>query len=200
MGLIINYEDGQTPLDEDEKEGLIIPSITTRQELDEVEQRNIEKAIRWTIERRRKFSTGEVLTETFICGLHKKMLGEVWQWAGSFRNSNKNIGVDKFQIGVQLRILIDDCKYWIVNQIYSPEEIAIRFKHRIVSIHCFANGNGRHSRLIADVIIEKIFGKEVFTWGSYNLVEKSEFRSLYLNALRQADKGNYGPLIQFAWS
>lgn len=200
MGLNINYENGQTPLDEDEKEGLIIPSVTIRQELDEVEQRNIEKAIQWTIERRRKFTIEEVLTESFMCDIHRKMLGEVWQWAGSFRNSNKNIGADKFQIGIELRILLDDCKYWIANKTYSPEEIAIRFKHRIVSIHCFANGNGRHSRLIGDIIIEKLFGKEIFTWGSHSLAEKSDFRNIHLAALRHADKGNYEPLMRFARS
>ncbi|QEH43531.1 mobile mystery protein B [Chitinophaga sp. XS-30] len=200
MGLAVEYQDGQTPLDEDEKEGLLIPSVTTRGELDEVEQRNIEEAIRWTVQRRKKFTANEVLTEAFVQELHVKMLGEVWRWAGSFRNSNKNIGVDKYQIGIELRILLDDCKYWMDNNIYGSDEIAIRFKHRIVSIHCFANGNGRHSRLIADVIIEKIFGGEVFTWGRQNLVSHNEYRALYLAALRAADRGDFEPLIRFARS
>lgn len=200
MGLEIQYQEGQTPLDEDEKEGLLIPSVTTRGELDEVEQRNIEDALRWTIERRKKFTPGEILTENFIRQLHARMLGNVWHWAGTFRNSNKNLGVDKYQIATATRSLLDDCKYWIENKTFSEDEIAIRFKHRIVSIHCFANGNGRHSRLIADVIIEKIFNREVFTWGGKDLVQRSEFRALYLNALRMADRGNYEPLIQFSRS
>ena len=200
MGLEIQYGEGQTPLDEDEKEGLLIPSVTTRGELDEVEQRNIEDAFRWTIERRRKFTREEILTEAFVKELHLKMLGGVWRWAGTFRNSNKNLGVDKYQISIELRLLLDDCKFWINNKIFSEDEIAVRFKHRIVSIHCFANGNGRHSRLIADVIIEKVLGREVFTWGNKNLVARSEFRGLYLNALRMADRGNYQYLIRFARS
>ena len=200
MGLVIEYEDGQTPLDEDEKDGLLIPAITTRGELDEVEQRNIEEAIRWTIERRKKFTTHEILTEAFICDLHKRMLAGVWQWTGSFCNSNKNIGVDKYQVATELRMLLDDCIYWIENNSFSPDEIAVRFKHRIVSIHCFSNGNGRHSRLIADIIIEKIFGGEVFTWGGNNLLPAGEFRAKYLSALRAADKGSYEALIQFARS
>jgi len=200
MGLIIQYDEGQTPLDEDEKEGLLIPSVSTRYDLDEVEQRNIEEAVKWTIERRKKFTASEILTEEFVCGLHVKMLGEVWEWAGRFRTSNKNIGVDKYQIGVELRLLIDDCKFWIAHSTFSADEIAIRFKHRIVSIHCFANGNGRHSRLFADVIIEKIFERPVFTWGGKLLVQPSEFRSAYLSALRQADIGNYEPLIEYARS
>ncbi|MFC4144619.1 mobile mystery protein B [Pedobacter mendelii] len=200
MGLIIHYEDGQTPLDEDEKDGLLIPAITTRGELDEIEQRNIEEAIRWTIERRKKFTASEILTEPFICELHKRMLAGVWQWAGAFRDSNKNIGVDKYQVATELRMLLGDCNYWLENNTFSPDEIAVRFKHRIVSIHCFANGNGRHSRLIADIIIEKMLGGEVFTWGGNNLLSTGEFRAKYLSALREADKGNYDTLIQFARS
>ena len=128
------------------------------------------------------------------------MLAGVWQWAGSFRNTNKNLGVDKYQIGTDLRMLLDDCKFWVENNTYPPDEIAVRFKHRIVSIHCFSNGNGRHSRLIADIIIEKIFGREVFTWGSQSLIRSSDMRATYLNALREADRGSYVNLIAFARS
>lgn len=200
MGLNIDYEEGQTPLDEDEKDGLLIQTVSTRAELDEVEQRNIEDAILWTVERRRRFTVDEVLSEQFINALHVKMLGEVWQWSGQFRTTNKNIGVDKYQISIELRNLIDDCKYWIKNKVYSPDEIAVRFKHRLVSIHCFPNGNGRHSRLMGDIIIEKLFGEPVFSWGGKNLIQKGEFRTLYLQALREADNGNYELLIKFARS
>src|SRR6187402_3192656 len=132
MGLIqIQYEEGQTPLDEDEKDGLLIPSVTTRAELDEVEQRNIEEAIRWTLGRGKKFTASEMLTETFVRELHRRMLGEVWQWAGNFRQTDKNIGVDKYQVGIELRTLLDDCKYWIEKKVWGEDEIAIRFKHRI---------------------------------------------------------------------
>jgi len=161
MGLIqIQYEEGQTPLDEDEKDGLLIPSVTTRAELDEVEQRNIEEAIRWTLGRGKKFTASEMLTETFVRELHRRMLGEVWQWAGNFRQTDKNIGVDKYQVGIELRTLLDDCKYWIEKKVWGEDEIAIRFKHRIVSIHCFANGNGRHARLMGDLIAERSWGRK----------------------------------------
>lgn len=196
----LQYQEGQTPLDEDEKDGLRLPSVTTRGDLDEVEQRNIEEAIRWTAERRRRFTVGEVLTENFVQGLHQRMLGGVWEWAGTFRKSNKNIGVDKYQIPTELRTLLDDCKFWIENKTYGEDEIAVRFKHRIVSIHCFVNGNGRHSRLMADIVIEQVFGREVFTWGSTSLIQSGEFRSTYLQALRAADNGNYAPLLKFARS
>jgi Fic-DOC domain mobile mystery protein B len=199
MGLVdIQYEEDQTPLDEEEKEGLLLSSVTTRSELNEVEQKNIEEAMRWTIERRKKFTADEILTEKFVRELHRKMLGSVWEWAGRFRQSNKNIGVDRYQIGVELWTLLNDCKFWIDNKSFSEDEIAIRFKHRLVSIHCFANGNGRHSRLVADVIADKIFGREVFTWGESNLIHRGEFRSLYITALQAADKGNYQPLLTFA--
>jgi Fic-DOC domain mobile mystery protein B len=201
MGLIdIQNEEGRTPLSEEEKEGLLIPSATTRGELNELEQRNIEEAVRWTIERRKKFTADEILTEKFVRELHQRMLGNVWKWAGHFRQSNKNIGVDKYQISVELWTLLYDCKFWVGNKSFKEDETAIRFKHRIVSIHCFANGNGRHSRLIADVIADKIFGREVFTWGERDLIHRKEFRSGYITALKAADHGNYQPLLTFARS
>jgi Fic-DOC domain mobile mystery protein B len=196
MGLELKYEEGQTPLDENEKEGLKIKSITTQGELDEFEQLNIEKAVEWTI--RTNLKTEKILTEKFVKDLHKRMYGEVWKWAGEFRRSEKNIGIPWTRIGMELRNLLDDTKYWIENDTYSPEEIAIRFKHRIVSIHCFPNGNGRHSRMMADIIIESIFGKEIFSWHQSNMVKADETRKKYINSLREADNGNIKPLIKFA--
>ena len=146
MGLDLEYIEGQTPLDEDEKEGLLIPSIATRGELDEFEQQNIEEAIAWSLSR--SFKAEKVFSEDFVKTLHKRMYNNVWAWAGVFRRTNKNIGVDKWQIPTELRALMDDVKYWHTNGTYEPDELVIRFKHRLVSIHCFPNGNGRHSRLI----------------------------------------------------
>lgn len=196
MGLDLKYADGQTPLDEDEKEGLKIKSITTQKELDEFEQLNIEKAVEWTI--RANLKPDKILTEKFIKDLHKKMYGDVWKWAGEFRKTDKNIGIKWTQIGIELKNLIDDTKYWLENNTYPPKEIAIRFKHRIVAIHCFPNGNGRHSRMMADIIIESIFGKEIFSWHKSNMIKVDETRKEYIIALRKADNGNIKPLIKFA--
>lgn len=196
MGLDFEYIYGQTPLSEEEKVGLLIKSITTRGELDELEQLNIEKAVEWTLEN--KFSKEKILSEEFIKLVHKKMLGNVWEWAGKFRRSEKNIGVEWIRIGVELRMLLDDTKYWIENNTYSSDEIAIRFKHRLVNIHCFPNGNGKHSRLMADIIIESVFGKKVFTWNNSNLVKPDNVRKEYINSIIQADNGSIEPLLEFA--
>lgn len=198
MGLELHYKAGQTPLNEEEKEGLKIKSITTQGELDEFEQLNIEKAVEWTIHTNLK--QDRILTEKFVKDLHKKMYGDVWKWAGEFRKSDKNIGIKWIQINVELKNLIDDTKYWIANNTFSPEEISIRFKHRIVAIHCFPNGNGRHSRMMADIIIECIFGKELFSWHNSRMVNADETRKKYIEALRNADNGNINPLIEFAKS
>ena len=198
MGLNLEYIYGQTPLDEDEKEGLKIKTIFTRGDLNEFEQLNIEKAIEWIIPR--NFSVEYILSEGYIKELHKKMFADVWDWAGVFRKTNKNLGVDKHNIAIELRQLLDDCLYWIQNDIYSEDEIAIRFKHRIVKIHPFPNGNGRHSRLMADIISEKIFRKTVFSWGIEEISRPGETRKAYINALQAADLGDYLPLISFARS
>ena len=196
MGLEIVYEEGQTPLDEDEKRGLKIKTISTKEELDEFEQLNIEKAVEWTIHA--NLISDKILTKKFIKDLHKRMYSDVWKWAGQFRKSEKNIGITWTQIDLELKKLLDDTKYWIEEKIYSSDEIAIRFKHRLVSIHCFPNGNGRHSRMMADIIIESIFDKKIYTWQMSNMVKADETRKQYINTLKEADKGNINPLIEFA--
>ena len=128
------------------------------------------------------------------------MFSDVWDWAGTFRKSNKNLGVDKFIIEQELTKLLDDCKFWIENKIYPSDEIAIRLKFRMVSIHPFPNGNGRHSRIYADIFISHVFNLPVYSWGGTNLNKEGETRLRYLNALHQADQGNIQALIQFARS
>ncbi len=198
MGLDLEYIDGQTPLDEDEKEGLLVATIATRGELDEFEQQNIEQAIQWALTR--SFKPEAIFTQDFICNVHKRMYAAVWAWAGEFRKTNKNIGVDKWQIPTELKYLLDDAIYWHKNNTYTADEIAIRFKHRIVSIHCFPNGNGRHSRLMADIIIDKIYKQPVFTWGATNLSSDSNTREAYLKAVKAADNSDYHLLLNFARS
>lgn len=200
MGLEIEYLPGQTPLDEEEKEGLKILTISTKGELDEFEQKNIEQAVQWTIGKKLKID--KLVSEQFVRSIHKRMYDEVWKWAGHFRKTEKNIGVESWRIPTELRQLLGDAIYWIENDTFPEDEIAIRFKHRIVSIHCFPNGNGRHSRLMADLIAEKIFDRKIFTWGQSNsiLSKESDARSYYLKALKRADKGDFIDLLDFARS
>jgi len=199
MGLTIEYESGQTPLSEEEMEGLKVPTITTREELDEFEQQNIEKALEWYLYRR-KFKVDKILTEDFIQQVHVKMFGDVWSWAGQFRTSEKTIGIPWHQVPTRLRQLLGDCKYWIEQKTYPDEEIAIRFKHELVAIHLFPNGNGRHSRLMADIVMKHIFNKPTFTWGHKNIVDKSKTRSTYIKSLKDGDNGDFEDLIAFAQS
>ena len=198
MGLELEYISGQTPLDEEEKEGPLKKTISTRAELDEFEQLNIDEARVWLL--KTKLGLDRILTEEFIKELHSKMFENVWRWAGTFRRSNKNIGIDKTEIPFQLRQLVENTKYWVEHKTFSEDEIVIRFSHRLVQIHLFPNGNGRHSRLIADVLIHKGFGKDEFPWGSTNLTAAGEVRITYLTALRNADNGNFTDLITFARS
>lgn len=198
MGLTIEYGPGQTPIDPDEREGLLLPYISTLGELNEFEQLNIQQAVQWTLNRR--FTAERILREEFVRRLHREMYGDVWDWAGEFRLTNKNIGVDKYEIPMALRNLLDDCRFWVEHETFGADEIALRFKHRLVSIHCFPNGNGRHSRLIADVLASHVFGRPVFTWGRGDLTGRTDARKEYLAALRSADAGDIGPLLEFARS
>ena len=189
---IFETDDNSTPLTADEKDGLKLKWITLRSELNEVEARNIAQAQIWLLNNKNK----EIFSTTFLCTLHKKMFGEVWKWAGVFRTTERNIGVAPYQIPVKLMQLFDDVKYWITNNTYSNHEIAVRFHHKLVQIHPFPNGNGRVSRLMADIIFQKLEGKNLY-WGNTNLVNVSEVRKNYINALRNADNGDYSDLLEF---
>jgi Fic-DOC domain mobile mystery protein B len=199
MGLELIYDDGQTPLSEEEMEGLLIPGITTRGDLDEFEQLNIQKAVEFYLIRR-KFKVDKILTEDFIYAVHKKMLGDVWSWAGETRTSEKTIGIKRYMIPMRLKQLLDNCNFWIENETFSPEEISIRFKHELVAIHIFPNGNGRHSRLMGDIMMRNVFKGSKFSWGQKGLVDKSEARSTYIKSLKKADIGEFEELIAFAQS
>ena len=198
MGLNFDPDDGQTPLADDEKEGLLIPTVATRGELDEFEQLNIEQAVEWTL--RSRFNAEKVFSERFVRELHRRMYGSIWKWAGAFRTTEKNIGIDPVMIPVELRKLLGDAAFWVENDSSVPDEIAIRFKHRLVQIHCFPNGNGRHSRLMADIVASHVLGEPVFSWGSENLVEYGVAREEYLAAVHEADAGDQRRLIVFARS
>lgn len=196
MGLEFDPSPGQTPLNDEDIKGLLIPSVSTQGALNELEQKNIEKAILWSLGRR--FDSNKIFSEKFIKQLHLKMFGDVWKWAGEFRKTNTNIGVNYPLVSLQLRMLVDDARFWLKHQIYEPDEFTLCFKHRLVAIHCFPNGNGRHSRLVADIIITNIFGKPEFTWGSANIIQQGEARKLYIKALQAADQHDMSPLLAFA--
>ena len=187
-------DDASTPLDSDERDGLIPSYITLRGELNEAEQANIVRAEEWAFSRRR-----DVLDQKFLNQLHKRMFGSVWKWAGVFRQSGKNIDVDAYQIPQQLQLLIDDCKYWIEHETFEPDEIATRFHHRLVFVHPYANGNGRHARLAAD-LLAVFMGRQRFTWGRVNLVDVGNTRAAYIQALRSADQHDYTSLLAFVRS
>lgn len=182
----------------EDREGMKGPFVNTEWELDQLEKLNIEKAVEWSIHGR--FNRDQILSEPFIKKLHLEMFGNVWDWAGTYRKSDKNIGVEWTRIGIELRKLLDDSGYWITNETFAPDELAIRFKHRLVKIHCFPNGNGRHSRLMADILIEKVFKRKVFTWGLNLSMGPEEVRKAYLKAIKQADQGDILPLLHFARS
>ena len=190
------YPHGATPLDRNEIEGLIPTHITSRGELNRWEQDNINEALAWVDSHKPK----EILNESFMKRLHKRMFGDVWKWAGTFRQSDKNIGVSWYIISSDLKNLCDDVHYWMENKIYSEDEIAARFHHRLVSIHLFSNGNGRHARLIADILLENILHKPRFSWGRADLYNSGDDRGRYIQSLQAADKGDYAPLLEFVRS
>jgi Fic-DOC domain mobile mystery protein B len=190
------YPEGATPIDPDEAEDLLLIHITTQGELNRWEQDNIIEALAWID----KTKPTNILNEQFIKQLHKRMFGNVWKWAGKFRQSDKNIGVSWHQVPLYLNNMCKDVPVWIKTQKESSEEMAVRFHHRLVWIHPFPNGNGRHARLMADILLENVLHGSPFTWGKLDLSSPSKHRSRYIDALQEADNGNYAPLLEYAKS
>jgi Fic-DOC domain mobile mystery protein B len=186
--------DDATPLTPEEQRELIPAHIAYRRELNEDEQENIARGQDWALRSRR-----DPLSEKFVTDLHKRMLGDVWRWAGKFRKTERNLGIPFYEIPTALRQLLDDTKAWIEYKSYSPDEIAVRFHHKLVQIHPFPNGNGRHSRLMADLLVMRLGGQR-FSWGSTNLQAVGDVRGRYIAALKAADNHDIGPLLVFARS
>lgn len=186
--------DDATVLDPEAQEGLKQSWIITRSDLNQAEQANIQQGAIWA-----RRSRQDILSSDFIRKLHARMLGDVWIWAGRFRTRNLNLGIEYHQIPTQLKQKLDDTRFWVDNATYHPDEIAVRLHHSLVYIHPFLNGNGRHARLMADLLIARLNG-EVFSWGGKNLTSVSELRQQYIHALKAADTLDIEPLLAFARS
>lgn len=187
-------DDNATPLTPEERKGLIPSHVALHSELNEIEQQNILEADQWAFQRKRP-----VLDEKFLRGLHRRMFGQVWRWAGKYRSSERNLGIESYRIEPEMRQLIDDVRYWMEHESFARDEIAVRFHHRLVSIHPFPNGNGRWSRLVADLLIVRL-GAERFSWGKENLQRAGDVRKIYIEALHAADDHDLAPLLAFARS
>lgn len=196
MGLKIGeaHAPGATPMDPDERDGLVPKHIVLKRELDEFEQINILEGQAWA-ERNKNFRKN-LLSDENARKLHQKMFGKTWKWAGTFRRTEKSIGVDPVKIGVMLHDLLEDVKAWQEFKTYPVDEQAVRLHHRMVLIHPFPNGNGRHARLFTDAFLRSC-DAEPFSWGRINLVDPSETRTAYISALQAADAKDYGPLLAF---
>ena len=186
-------DDGATPLDESETFGLKQFWISNRDQLNELEFANISRALAdryW-----HRLSTSEILGDLVLRQLHKAMFSNVWEWAGKYRTTEKNIGCDSREISVRVRELCQSAKLWF-NGGMPIDEAGCKFHFDLVAIHPFANGNGRHARAATNLLLESV-GSTPFAWGRTELLTPSETRSTYISALRAADRGDLGPLLAF---
>jgi len=186
-----------TEVDPDEAEFLIPAHIRTRDELNAWEQANIAQAVSWL--GRRKRTANQLLTPTFLRELHRRMFSDAWRWAGKFRQSDKNIGVAWYDVPQQLQLLVEDTKHHLLTRDFPLDETAARFHHRLVQIHPFANGNGRHARLVTDRLLLAL-GRPQFSWGARERGAEDSARERYLESLRGADAGRFGALMEFVRS
>jgi Fic-DOC domain mobile mystery protein B len=186
---------GQTPIDPNESAGLI-PDIATMAELNALETANIANAVGWLARARNV----DPMSSAFLRLLHEKMFSNVWRWAGQYRLSDKNIGVPWAQIPTRVEDLVRDVAEQVASKSYPPDEIAARFHHRLVSIHLFPNGNGRHARMTSDILLRRVLDRPPFTWGSAGLGIGGAVRPAYIAALQEADRHDYTDLFAFVRS
>jgi Fic-DOC domain mobile mystery protein B len=202
MNFILNqkYSDGNTPIRPDEAEQLV-PSISTIGELNEYEALNILQARKWAFDSRTMRST-DPLEEPYVRELHHRMFDNVWKWAGNYRQTERNVGCDPNEIVQRIPQLLANTRYWLENKTFSTDEALLRFHHQLTTIHPFANGNGRHARMLADVVAVKYDSAE-FTWGAgKDPVAQGSARTRYLAALRtlDANENDVKSLLEFARS
>jgi len=185
-----NEPDGATPIDVEEAADLIPQHIQTRDQLNTWEQENILFALKWSLNMRES-----VLDDSKLKEMHRRMFDRTWRWAGLYRKSDKNIGDPWAAISTEVRILMQDAKYWVENETYSIDEAAVRLHHRLVAIHPFPNGNGRHSRMWCDTLLRQN-GRPPIKWKSADLDHKTSARQAYISALRAADHNDYSLLFE----
>lgn len=186
-------DEGATPLTEEESQELIPSWVTTRAELNAVEAHNIAQATQWAFGKNKH----HWLSEKALRDLHRRMFGDVWRWAGRFRQTERNIGVSPYHIAPELRVLLEDTLFWIAHDTWYADEIAARFHHRLVAIHPFPNGNGRHARLATDLLLAHHLSQPVFSWGQVQNDDPEAVRLQYIEALRAADAKQYDALLAF---
>lgn len=187
---------GQTSIDENERRDLI-PSVVSRAHLNRLELLNIHSARLWAMSPR-VLRRDDLLTDGFARELHRRMFAKVWKWAGRYRTAERNLGWEAHRIPSGVRTALDDAAYWLEHQTYPPHEAAVRLHHRLVVVHPWPNGNGRHARLLADVIVAAQKERPL-SWGGAQVehIGPSATRQRYIHALRQADQENFAPLLEF---
>jgi Fic-DOC domain mobile mystery protein B len=199
-GLPGNDAADATPLSDEDFDGLIPTFVSTRNDLNVVEQANIEAAFLWSAKRRSGTRVPDLLTIKFADTLHRRMFGDVWRWAGRHRTRQTNIGVEPFQIVTEMKLLFDDAVFWHRHDTYEPTEAAVRLHHRLVRVHPYRNGNGRHARFFADLFLDAL-GQPPLTWGMHRALDvDGAARTAYIAGLRAADAGDVGPLLDFCAS
>ena len=186
--------EGSTPLHPHDQRGLRQSWIVTRNDLNAAEQANILAGRAWALRSRTALTS-----ENYLRRLHARMFGDVWAWAGKLRVVETNVGAPPHEIPIRLRQFLNDVDYWIANQTYASDELAARFHHGLVLIHPFTNGNGRHTRLAADLMCRQL-GVVAFTWGRQSIDLPGDTRRAYLGALRAADNHDFAPLLAFVRS
>lgn len=95
-----------------------------------------------------------VFDSRLILDLHHIVFGNLYLWAGKWRNVVTNIGIDVGKIPYAIAEYADHVNY-MKNAAMDREGLVnclFYTHHRYTQIHPFNNGNGRTARLITDLV------------------------------------------------
>jgi len=200
-----------TPIEPDDHQFLVpeMKHLITWADVDAEEASNIAKGRAWLIAQH--FTLDDLFDTLTLRTIHQRMFGKVWTWAGSVRRRETSIGIDPSQIQTQFEQLVQNFRWRAANADeigFSEEErreLGIRFHTEMVAIHAFVNGNGRHARLVANLVDSAMglgsLADPLYPWGARSGLPSAESRKLYLDAIKLAgSRGEYGPLLDIATS
>src|SRR5580692_12263468 len=171
------------PITADERAGLL-PSLSTRAQLTEIERLGVNAARVWAM-RAAVLRRDDLVGEAFSRELHRRMFGGIWRGAGRYRAAARNPGWEPGRIAEGVRLFLDDADGWLRYATYPVHEAAVRLHLRLIAIHPWSNGNGRHARLMADIIVASR-GEAPLTWGSR---QPETAPGRYAEAVRAAESG-----------
>lgn len=184
-------EDNQTnwtPFPDDNLLGL-----TDKNQINEMEATGIAKSELNIFE----LETDIELSTSLILEIHKIAFSELYDWAGKWRKTEVYVGQlippKPNKVLHSMYQFLDNLNFKISISKNRTEHIdSLVYAHyEFIKIHPFNNGNGRTGRILMNLVALKFGYKPLELYH-----REGQSRKLYINAMKDADNGNFNTLSQ----